>query len=190
MWIKLPNLAHPDHFFKLTAGSDNIRFKSRTDGVLTAISYSVNGAAYTDVTSPPSKPSDDWYHFAFWRSSGVMYCAFHHHNTNTTIGSYSWDLSSCTIELGDLGTGTTAYIVMDDVAVKSASQYTTSYTGSPGAEEVAGTDHVFLMNGTTTQQSQLVQSSVITTDAPVVFQVTGLPKLVSDDDGNIVEQTP
>ena len=188
LWIKFPNEAHPDHFFKLTAGSDNIKFKSRTVGTVQAISYSVNGASYTDVTQPPGKTDDDWYHMAFWRSSGVMRVAFHHHNTNTTIGTYNWDLSSCTIELGDLGTGTTAFVCMDDIAVKSASQYTTSYSGSPGAEEVQTSDHVFLANGTITSETVLVGQNIVATDAPVTFHVAGLPKLISDSNGDIVEE--
>lgn len=192
MWLKLPNLAHPDHFFKLTAGSDNIRFKTSTgSNGRPEMQYSVNGATYTNTGEPPfNSAHNDWYHLAFWRSSGTFRFGFHHHNNTHTIGSYSWDLSSCTIELGDLGTGTTGFICMDDVAVKSASQYTTAYTGDPGAEEVAGADHVFLMNGTQSSESVLVGQNIIATDAPVVFQVTGLPKLVSDDAGNIVEQTP
>ena len=55
---------------------------------------------------------------------------------------------------------------------------------------MAGADHVFLMNGTQRSETVLVGQNIIATDAPVVFQGTGLPKLVSDDDGNIVEQTP
>ena len=203
-----PNYAHSPYFFHLDTGGTDIYLRTQTGNGAIEIAYSLNGSTWTSTGQfvNGNNPSGDWYHIRVGRSGSTLYVKNHTLGI-TTVGSYTQDISSATMRFGDLGgNATVGNFYIDDFRLSDAYRVNDSI---PGAEPIIDGNTQFLLTGQTTNVTPgqtnvpvvilgaltdktqaryaIYRSSGAAVDAFVSLQVTGLPKLTSDDAGNLVQ---
>ena len=211
-----PNYAHSPYFFHLDTGGTDIFLRTQTGNGAIEIAYSLNGSTWisTGQFANGSNPSGDWYQIKVARDSGTL--KIRNHNLNTvSAGSYTQDISSAVMRLGDLGgNATVGNFYIDDFRILDTFK-APGGTGGPNFDEISGAEPIidsntqFLVTGQTanvapgqtnvpvitvgalTDRTQaryaVYRSSGQVTDADVALQVVGLRALSSDPNGNIVE---
>ena len=205
-----PNYRHGDYFFHLDTAGTDLYLRTKTANTHLGLEYSFDGStwnAYAQEFTFGSAPGDDWYHIKVSRgSNNYLKLKLHNLTTHNIDTNYTETLSGATMNFGDLAGFNFFY--SDDFRVSSTDRIG---DGIPGAEPIITTDTQFLLTGqqsnvpvgqtnvpivtvgALTDKTQaryaIYRSSGAAVDAFVSLQVTGLPKLSSDDAGNLVQET-
>lgn len=193
MWKKLwqnpgtsaPGLEHSEYFIKIPTSTSEIRMRTNTDGGKVRFDLSTDGGS-TWKTGPQGNSNIEWKHVALTGNGSELKVyvdgvrqVFPSDSTISHSGS-----PSGTVEIGDLG-ALAGNWWMDDFRVSDTVRYTANFS-VPG-ELVEDSDTMVLINGLEQVTINNVSSTIELADAVVNLLVTGLPKLVSDANNNIVE---
>lgn len=203
-----PNYAHSPYFFHLDTAGTDIYLRTGTANGAIEILYSLNGSTWTSTGQfvNGNNPTGDWYHIRVGRSGSTLYVKNHNLGTKT-VGTYTQDISSATMRLGDLGgNATVGNFYIDDFRLSDAFRVNDTI---PGAEPIIDGNTQFLLTGQTsnvtpgqtnvpvitvgalTDRTQaryaVYRTSGQVVDADVAIQVVGLRALSSDSNGNIIE---
>jgi len=181
-WVKIET--DGGYFFKVsgTSPSFDFRVKSVTDSTGVEFYYSINGgSSYVSMGTDTS--GSDFYYFYLNKNSNTLNLNVGATGVTPYISNNNWDMSNATFEWGGNYVGSGDYYV-DNIRY---SDITRSFS-TPTAEFIIDSDTVALVD-VEAQSEEFLVPAVTATDAVVNLVVRGLPKLVSDDDGNIVEQT-
>ena len=179
-----PGFAHPDHMVEIQTSTTTIRLRSGTSSQELTLSLSIDGgSSYT--TSGTLGSGDTFRHIAIVATGSAIKV---YHNGNDVFPSNTFSHSGqpqgqCSV--GDLGTGT-GHWWMDDWRISDNTRYTGNFS-TPG-EFVEDANTTMLINGIQEIVPGEVSTNVSTVDATVNLLVTGLPKLVSDSNSNIIEE--
>jgi len=211
-----PNYAHSPYFFHLDTAGTDIYLRTGTANGNLEIEYSLNGSTWTSTGTfvQGGGPSSDWYQFKVARDNGTLKFKFHNIGT-VSAGSYTQDISTATMRLGDLGgNATVGNFYIDDFRISDifrapGSPGGPNFDNISGAEPILDSNTQFLLTGQTsnvtpgqtnvpvitvgalTDNTQaryaIYRSSGQVVDADVALQVVGLRALSSDSNGNIIE---
>ncbi len=208
-----PNYAHSPYFFYLNTAGTDLYLRTKSANTHLGLDYSFDGStwyAYAQEFTFGSGPSNDWYHIKVSRgSNNYLKLKLHNLTTHNIDTNYTETFSGTTMNIGDLGgNATVGNFYIDDFRISSTDRIG---DGIPGAEPIITTDTQFLLTGqqsnvpvgqtnvpivtvgALTDKTQaryaIYRSSGAAVDAFVSLQVTGLPKLSSDDAGNLVQET-
>ena len=185
-----PQYAHPEYFLQLGDGGTNgIRLRSDTSSGKIRFQYEYNNTStWTDIDTIYGTPDleGSWHYFRVRKANSGIHVAIG--NTEVFISGTddtTWgDVSGFTLQLGDLGSVDDAALWMDDIKISKTSEN----IAEPGAEFVLDSDDMFYMNGAQSIIYADIPANINRTDAQVNIVVTGLPKMIIDSQGNIVEQ--
>ena len=101
----------------------------------------------------------------------------------TVATSVTRDVGSDTIKVGDLGTGTTASVFMDDIRLSNTARTNTSAPTDPFTVD---SNTKMLVNGTIGAETITVRE-MVPVNAVVSLLVTGLPKMTVDSDSGSIQ---
>ena len=178
-WIKVDTDA--DYFLKLEDSAYDYRLRTVGESTGTIIlQYSKDGGA--NWAGSLSASSTDYVHWQIQKNSNTIFLTF---DGATQNGGYTannpWDMDNMTISIGCFGTG---LVYHDDIQYSDGVRSTTT----PTAEFIADANTLCLINGNTTAVVITSGTQLSLTDAEVTLHITGLPKMVVNAQGNIVEQ--
>jgi len=211
-----PNYAHSPYFFHLDTGGTDLYLRTGTANSAIEIQYSTNGSTWTTTGSfvYGNNPGGDWYQIKVARDNGTL--KLRNHNLATvSVGSYTQDISSATMRLGDLGgNATVGNFYMDDFRISDTFRAPGS-SGGPNFDEISGAEPIldpntqFLLTGQTTNVTPsqtnvpvvtvgvltdrtqaryaIYRSSGQVVDADVALQVIGLRGISTQGRGSITE---
>jgi len=101
----------------------------------------------------------------------------------TIATSVTRNVGSDTIKVGDLGTGTTASIFMDDIRLSNTARTNTS---APTDPFIVDSNTKMLVNGSV-GSSTIEVTEMVPVNATVSLLVSGLPKMVIDSDSGSIQ---
>jgi len=198
-WIKIhapgsqndPGYANPDHFLEITGLALKLKFIVSSGDLFLQSSY--GGAAYQTVGSNPVQQGGGELggRFEYIRilrdGSNNLKVAFRSQfgsfDEETIASSVTRNVGSDTIKVGDLGTGTTASVFMDDIRLSNTARTNTSAPTDPFTVD---SNTKMLVNGTIGGQTVTVRE-MVPVNATVSLLVTGLPKMVIDSDSGSIQ---
>ena len=200
-WIKIhgsqaglsvdPNYSNPDHFLEITGLALKLKFSVSAGNLLLQSSY--GGAAYQQIGSSAvvdASQAEIGGSFMYIRvlrdGSNNLKVAFALAGSlteETVATSVTRNVGSDTIKVGDLGTGSTASVFMDDIRLSDTARTNTSAPTDPFT--VDGNTKM-LVNGQTGSSTTEV-SEMVPVNAVVSLLITGLPKMVVDSDSGSIQ---
>jgi len=189
MWMKVlqsggePGYNHAEYFLRIPVSGSAIRLRTSTEENKLRVDISTDDGSNWTNGAVTDNANDVFRHIAIV-GTGSQIKLFVDGTLNTTVTSSQ--TPSGTVEIGDLGTGGTGYFWMDDFRISDSQRYSSNFL-VPG-EHVIDADTMMLVNGLQPTVTAAVASSIQTVDATVNLLVTGLPKMVSDANNNIIEQ--
>lgn len=187
------NYSNPDHFLEITGLALKLKFAINGGNIQLHSSY--GGAAFQQIGSQPivfAGRGDIGGTFMYIRvlrdGSNNLKVAFAQGGDGalteeTVASSVTRDVGSDTIKVGDLGTGTTASVFMDDIRLSDTARTNTSAPTDPFT--VDGNTKM-LVNGTV-GSSTIEVTEMVPVNATVSLLVTGLPKMVIDSDSGSIQ---
>ena len=198
-----PGYAHPNYFLELlNSSNEGVRFRTTTDAGTLEFEYEFdNSGTWNSLGYGGGRADYDgefqegkWQFWRIRRSGNTLYVAFSGDATTvsetskaTSISGY--DLSNVgdawTLKLGDLGSTDPAVLWLNDVKISTDNDSTAN---KPTAEFVTDSNDVFYMNGVSQYPILDIPARVSLTDAEVNLVIRGLPKMIVNAQGNIVEQ--
>lgn len=188
MWMKIlqsggdPGYNHPEYFLRIpVSGGSAIELRTSTDANKLRVDISTNDGSTWTNGAVTGNANDVFRHIAIV-GTGSQIKLFVDGTLRATVSSSQ--TPSGTVQIGDLG-GNAGYFWMDDFRISNTQRYSSNFS-TPG-EFVVDSDTEMLINGLELTVTPIVASSIETVDATVNLLVSGLPKMVSDDNLNIVE---
>lgn len=176
-----PGFNHPDHFMVIPTSGNDILIRTGTTSGNLRLDISTDGGS--NFTNGSTHSVGTWFHMAIV-ANGSQIKGYINGNEKVSVSSSA--TPSGTVEIGDLGSGGGGEWYLDEFRISDRVEYTGSFL-PPGEHVVTGNTKV-LINGLKVTVTSTVASEMQTVDAVVNLLVTGLPKMVSDANNNIVEQ--
>ncbi len=204
-WIKIhgskagidtgdPNFSNPDHFLEITGLALKLQFQVESGNMNLFSSY--GGASFQQIGTSSviqqggSVVGGTFVYIRVLRDgSNNLKVAFADGGTGslteeTVATSVTRDVGSDTIKVGDLGTGTTASVFMDDIRLSNTARTNTSAPSSPLTVD---SNTKMLVNGTLISNQEITVREMVPVNAVVSLLVTGLPKMTVDSDSGSIQ---
>ena len=181
-WVKIDT--DGGYFFKAsgTSPSFDFRVKSITTGSSVEFQYSTNGgSSYTSMGSDTT--GNEWHYFYLNKNSNTLTLVCGTTSATPYTGTNNWDMSNATFEFGGNYVGSGDYYV-DNIRY---SNITRSAVPVPTAEFIVDSDTISLIDVEAQSEDYLIPA-VTATDCVVNLVIRGLPKMIVNSAGNIVEQ--